>query len=67
MEAAVARYGQGNFRWVAMVGDLYAIYDEIDPALASVFRLPRGTRGIYHVGFGEYHTPTERSHLCHGL
>ena len=33
MEAAVARYGRGNFRWVAMVGDLSAMYDEIDPAL----------------------------------
>ena len=33
----------------------------------AVFRLPRGTRGIYHVGFGDYHTPTERSHLYHGL
>ena len=38
MEAAVARYGPGNFRWVAMVpwwvSDLSAMYDEIDPALA---------------------------------
>ena len=34
MEAAVARYGQCNFRWVAMVGDPSAMYDEIDPALA---------------------------------
>ena len=34
MGAAVARYGQGNFRWVAMVGDLSVMYDEIDPALA---------------------------------
>ena len=30
----MARYGRGNFRWVTMVGDLSAMYDEIDPALA---------------------------------
>ena len=35
LEAAVARYGRGNFRWVNMIGDLSAMYDEIDPALAS--------------------------------
>ena len=34
MEAAVAGYGRGNFRWVGMMGDLSAMYDEIDPALA---------------------------------
>ena len=34
MEAAVVRYGRGNFRWVAMVCDLSTMYDEIDPALA---------------------------------
>ena len=30
----MARYGRGNFRWVTMIGDLSAMYDEIDPALA---------------------------------
>ena len=51
MEAAVARYGQGNFRWVAMAGDLSAMYDEIDPALAcemaqeAIGSLPRWTGG----------------------
>ena len=57
MEAAVARYGQGNsqgnFRWIAMVGarDLPAMYDEIDPALAcemaqeAIGNLPRWTGG----------------------
>ena len=34
MEAAVARYGRGYFRWIAMVPDLSAMYDEIAPALA---------------------------------
>ena len=33
----------------------------------SSVRLPPGTHGIYCVGFGDYHTPTERSHLYHGL
>ena len=33
MEAAVARYGRGNFRWVTVVGDLSDMHDEIDPAL----------------------------------
>ena len=33
-EGAVARYGPGIFRWLSTVGDLPAIYDEIDPALA---------------------------------
>ena len=51
MEAAVARYGQGNFRWVTMIGDLSAMYDEIDPALAcdmaqeAISNLPRWTGG----------------------
>ena len=51
MEAAVARYGRGNFRWIAMVGDLSAMYDEIDPVLAcemtqeAVGNLPRWTGG----------------------
>ena len=51
MEAAVARYGRGNFRWVTMVGDLSAMYDEIDPALACEMaqeangNLPRWTGG----------------------
>ena len=51
MEAAVARYGRGNFRWVAMVGDLSAMYDEIDPALAcemaqeAIGNLPGWTGG----------------------
>ena len=51
MEAAVAKYGRGNFRWVAMVGDLSAMYDEIDPVLAcemtqeAVGNLPRWTGG----------------------
>ena len=30
----VARYGPGDFRWMSTVGDLSAVYDEIDPALA---------------------------------
>ena len=34
MEAAVARYGRGNFRWVTMIDDLSAMYDEIGPTLA---------------------------------
>ena len=51
MEAAVARYGRDNFRWIAMVGDLSAMYNEIDPALAcemaqeAIGNLPRWTRG----------------------
>ena len=51
MEAAVARYGQSNFRWVAIAGDLSAMYDEIDPALAcetaqgEIGNLPRWTGG----------------------
>ena len=51
MEAAVARYGRGNFRWVTMIGDLSAMYDEIDPALAcdmaqeAISNLPRWTGG----------------------
>ena len=28
MEAAVARYGRGNFRWVTMIGDLSAIIQQ---------------------------------------
>ena len=32
-EGAVARYGPGGFRWMSTVGDLSAMYDEIDPAL----------------------------------
>ena len=31
---AVARYGPGGLRWMSTVGDLSAMYDEIDPALA---------------------------------
>ena len=34
MEGAVARYGRGNCRWVATMGALSAMYDEIGPALA---------------------------------
>ena len=54
MEAAVARYGQGNFRWVTMIGDLSAMYDEIDPALAcdmaqeAIRNLPRWTGACRH-------------------
>ena len=33
-EGAVARYGPAGFRWLSTVGDLSAMYDEIDPALA---------------------------------
>ena len=33
-ECAVARYGPGGFRWMPTVGDLSAMYDAIDPALA---------------------------------
>ena len=49
MEAAVARYGQCNFRRVNMIGDLSAMYDEIDPAPAcamaqeAIGNLPRWT------------------------
>ena len=51
MEAAVARYGRVNFRWVTMIGDLSAMYDEIDPAVAcamaqdAIGNLPRWTGG----------------------
>ena len=47
----MARYGRGNLRWIAIVGDLSAKYDEIDPALAcemaheAVGNLPRWTGG----------------------
>ena len=34
MEAAVVGHCRGSFRRVAMVGDLSAMCDEIDPALA---------------------------------
>ena len=30
----VHRYGPGGFRWVCSVGDLSAMYDEVDPRLA---------------------------------
>ena len=33
-EGAVACYGPGGFRWMSTVGDLSAMYDEIDCALA---------------------------------
>ena len=33
-EGAVQKYGPGNFRWVCTVGDLSAMYDEVDPILA---------------------------------
>ena len=33
-EGDVARYGPGAFCWMSTVGDLSAMYDEIDPALA---------------------------------
>ena len=33
-EGAVARYGPGGLRSMSTVGDLSAMYDEIDPALA---------------------------------
>ena len=33
-EGDVARYGPDGFRWMSTVGDLSAMYDEIDPALA---------------------------------
>ena len=33
-EGAVACYGPGGFRWLSTVGDLSAMYDKIDPALA---------------------------------
>ena len=33
-EGAVCRYGPGGFRWVGSVGDLSAMYDEVDPSLA---------------------------------
>ena len=32
-EGDVARHGPGGFRWMSTVGDLSAMYDEIDPAL----------------------------------
>ena len=33
-EGSVARFGPGGVRWMSTVGDLNAMYDEIDPALA---------------------------------
>ena len=33
-EGVVALYGPGGFRWMSTVGDLSAMYDEMDPALA---------------------------------
>ena len=33
-EGVVACYGPGDFRWLSTVGDLSAMYDEVDPALA---------------------------------
>ena len=30
-EGAVARYGPVDFRWMSTVGDMSAMYDEIDP------------------------------------
>ena len=33
-EDAVHRYGPGGFCWVCSVGDLSAMYDEVDPSLA---------------------------------
>ena len=53
MEAAVARYGRGNFRWVTMAGDISSISmcDEINPALAcemaieSIGNPPKWTGG----------------------
>ena len=33
-EGVDAHYGPGGFRWMSTVGDLSAMYDEIDPALA---------------------------------
>ena len=33
-EGVFARYGPDGFRWMSTVGDLSAMYDEIDPALA---------------------------------
>ena len=47
----MARYGRGNFRWVTMIGDLFAMYDEVDPALAcdmaqeAIGNPPRWTGG----------------------
>ena len=32
-EGAVAHYGPGGIRWLSTVGDLSAMYDEVDPAL----------------------------------
>ena len=31
---AVHRYGPDGFRWVCTVGDLSAVYDEVDPIVA---------------------------------
>ena len=51
MEAAIARYGRGNFRWGTMIGDFSAMHDEIDPALAcamaqeAIVNLPRWIGG----------------------
>ena len=33
-EGAVHRYGPGGYRWVCSMGDLSAMYDEVDPSLA---------------------------------
>ena len=48
-EGAVQKYGPGNVRWVCTVGDLSAVYDEVDPILAcdkaeaAISRLPEWT------------------------
>ena len=43
-EGAVARYGPGDFCWMSTVGDLSAMYDEIDPTLAC----DKAEEAIYH-------------------
>ena len=56
MEATVSRYGQGNFTWIAMMGGLSAMHDEIDPALAcemaheAIDNLPRLTGVVRYSG-----------------
>ena len=54
MEAAVAKYGRGNFRWIAMVGDLSAMYDDTanlgkDPLFRTCFAVASQPKGLIRV------------------
>ena len=50
-EGAIHIYGLGVFRWVSSVGDLSAMYEEVDPSLAcdkaeiAISRLLKWTGG----------------------